>query len=189
MITARKNQKGFTLIELLLVVTIIAVLAVAVFAALNPAQRLRDSKNAKRAADVDTILTAIHQAIVDNKGQLPTALTALGTNVEAQLGTAASGCALTSATQGPSCNTRAACVDLTDSGDAINLTKYLNRMPIDPTGYEGNSSTSPDASASAAKTNYSVVVDANGIVTVKACITDAVSGQNRNVTNTIYASR
>lgn len=183
MISARKSTKGFTLIELLLVITIIAVLAVAVFAALNPSQRLKDTKNARRTADVDTILTAIHQYIIDNKGTLPTGLTA--GMAEAQLGTAASGCALTSATQSPSCNVAtAACLDLSTP-----LAKYLSKMPIDPSGYDGNVAVTADASASASKTNYSVVVDANGIVTVKACITDASNGLARNLSNTIFASR
>lgn len=179
----RKSAQGFTLIELLLVVTIIAVLAVSVFVALNPAQRLKDTKNARRTADVDSILTAIHQYIIDNKGALPTGLTA-GMS-EAQLGTSASGCALTSATRNPSCNvTTAACLDLSTV-----LAAYISKMPIDPTGYDGNASSTADASASATKTNYSVAVDSNGIVTVKACITDAANGLTRGTTTTIFASR
>lgn len=177
------SSKGFTLIELLLVVTIIALLAISVFVALNPAQRLKDTKNARRSADVDTILTAIHSYIIDNKGTLPTGLST--GMAEAQLGTAASGCALTSATKSPSCNvTTAACLDLSTV-----LAAYLSKIPIDPSGYDGNVSSTPDASASAAKTNYSVVVDTNGIVTVKACISDASNGLTRGLSNTISASR
>ncbi len=181
--SAQKRSKGFTLIELLLVVTVLSVLSVAVFSALNPAQRLKDSKNAKRSVDVDTILTAVHQYIIDNKGTLPTGLS-VGM-AEAQLGTASSGCALTSATRNPSCNvTTAACLDL-----ATPLAAYLSKVPIDPTGYDGNTAATADASASATKTNYSIAVDDNGIVTVKSCITDAQSGLTRATTNTIFASR
>ena len=39
------KQTGFTLIELLLALTIITILSVVVYAALNPAQRLSDSKS------------------------------------------------------------------------------------------------------------------------------------------------
>lgn len=147
------NKKGFTLIELLIVIAIIAALAVVVFVALNPAQRLQDSRDARRTADVDTILTAIHTAIVDNKGTLPAGLTA--GMAETQLGTAASGCAV--ATGGCSV-TAAACVDLSTP-----LTKYLKAVPQDPNG------------GTAAETNYSVAVDANGIVTVKACGTEGTT--------------
>lgn len=150
--TARvRAQKGFTLIELLLVITIISLLAVAVFAALNPASRLKDTKNARRTADVDTILTAIHQSIVDNKGNLPTNMPAA--NTEVQLGTAATGCVV--ATAGCAV-TAAACTDLMSGSQ--NLSKYLKSVPVDP-----------NLASTATNTNYSVVVDSNGIITVKAC--------------------
>lgn len=143
------RERGFTLIELLVVIIIIATLAIVVFAALNPAQRLKDARDARRTSDVDSLLTAIHSSIVDNKGTLPTGLSA-GMS-EAQLGTAASGCAI--ATGGCSVVT-AACLDLSTP-----LVKYLKTIPVDPNG-------------TAASTKYSVVVDTNGIVTVKACGTE-----------------
>lgn len=152
----KKNKsffnKGFTLIELLLVIAIISILAVVVFVALNPAQRFKDSRDARRTTDVDTILSAIHSSIVDNKGTLPTGLTA-GMS-EAQLGTG-TGCTVST---GGCTVVTAACLDL-----ATPLTKYLKSIPTDPNG------------GTAAKTNYSVVVDANGIVTVKACGTEGAT--------------
>jgi prepilin-type N-terminal cleavage/methylation domain-containing protein len=152
----RKQQKGFTLIELLIVIAIIAALAITVFVALNPSQRLKDAKDARRTSDADTILTAIHAAIVDNKGTLPTGLTT--SMAETQLGTGATGCAI--ATGG--CTVAAvACVDLTTP-----LVKYLKSMPIDPNG---------GTVYTAAKTGYSVTVDANNIVTVKACGTEGTT--------------
>lgn len=150
----RKNQKGFTLIELLIVVAIIAALAIAVFVALNPAQRLQDANDARRSADADTILTAIHASIVDNDGALPTGLTT--GMAETQLGTGGSGCAI--ATGG--CSVVAvACVSPT-------LTAYLKSLPIDPIG---------GTTYTAAKTGYSVTVDANNIVTIKACGTQGTT--------------
>ncbi|MEP7167120.1 MAG: type II secretion system protein [Candidatus Woesebacteria bacterium] len=144
-------KRGFTLIELLVVITIIVSLAVTVFVALNPAQRLKDARDARRTSDVDSLLSAIHQSIVDNKGTYPSGLTA--GMAETQLGTGATGCAI--ATGG--CTVVAtACVNLTTP-----LVKYLKSIPIDPT-----------ASFTAANTGYSVIVDANGIVTVKACGTE-----------------
>jgi prepilin-type N-terminal cleavage/methylation domain-containing protein len=146
-----QKQKGFTLIELLIVIVIIAALAVTIFVALNPIQRLKDSRDARRTSDVETILTAIHEYIVDNKGVLPTGLTT--SMAETQLGTSASACTLS---QGGCTVAATACVDLTTP-----LAKYLKSIPVDP-----------GATYSAAKTGYSVTVDANNIVTVKSCGTE-----------------
>ncbi len=151
MLKINKFRKGFTLIELLIVIAIIATLAIVVFVALNPAQRFKDARDAKRVSDIDTLLTAIHASIVDNKGTLPSGLSS-GMS-ETQLGTGGSGCAI--ATGG--CSVVAtACVDLTTP-----MVKYLKSMPIDPT-----------TTFTAAKTGYSVTVDANNIVTIKACGTE-----------------
>lgn len=143
-------QYAFTLIELLIVIVIIATLAVVVFVALNPAQRIKDARDARRTSDVETILNAIHTSIVDNKGSYPSGLSA-GMS-ETQLGTSGTGCAVST---GGCAVTATACVDLTTP-----LAKYLKSIPTDPNG------------GTAAKTNYSVVVDTNGIVTVKACGTE-----------------
>jgi type IV pilus assembly protein PilA len=150
--TEKSSSKGFTLIELLVVIGIISVLAVVVFVALNPSQRLKDAKDARRTSDVDTILTAIHAAIVDAKGTLPAGLST-GMS-EAQLGTAASGAAIVTG----GCNVAtAAALDLSTP-----LVKYLKAVPIDPNG-------------TAALTKYSVEVDANNIVTVRACGTEGAT--------------
>jgi prepilin-type N-terminal cleavage/methylation domain-containing protein len=160
------KRSAFTLIELLLVVAIISLLSVAVFVALNPAQRLSDTKNAKRSIDVDTILSAIHQSIVDNKGTFPTGLSS-GMN-EKQLGNGTSGCTIN--TGGCAVAGDTDCVNLMAGGQ--NLQQYMKENPIDPVG-------SPKYNASTS--GYSVKVDTNGIVTVRSCGAD--SGQ------TIYVSR
>lgn len=141
-----KKIHGFTLIELLIVIAIIAILALTVIVALNPVKRLQDARNAHRASDVDSILTAIHEYVVDNNGSLPAGVT----TTEQQLGTCLSGGNTTCTTAA------AACVDLSTP-----LAKYLKSIPVDPLG-------------TAATTFYSVVKDANNIVTVKAC--DAEDG-------------
>lgn len=142
------HRKAFTLIELLLVVAIVSALAVAVFVSLNPAQRLKDARDARRVTDVDTILSAIHTYIVDNKGTIPSGLNA----TEKQLGTAVTGCAISTGT----CAVAGAtdCVDLTTP-----LANYLKTIPMDP------------LDGTAALTGYSVVLSAEGLVTVKACKT------------------
>lgn len=141
-------KKGFTLIELLLVIAIIAILVVTVFAALNPAQRFKDARNARRSTDVETLLTAIHESIIDSRGTLPSGLSA-GMS-ETQLGSAGTGCAVSTA----GCNVVAtACLNL-----ATPLAAYLKTIPVDPS-----------LATNSATTNYSVIVDSNGIVTIRAC--------------------
>ncbi|MBI2031891.1 MAG: hypothetical protein HYT08_04735 [Candidatus Levybacteria bacterium] len=132
---------------------IIAVLAVVVFVALNPAQRLEDTRDAKRVSDTQSILTAIHASIVDNAGALPSGLTA--GMVEKQIGTepTAANCAI--ATGGCNVGATNGCVDLSGA-----LANYLNSIPLDP------------SNGTAALTGYSVVVNAAGLVTVKACGTE-----------------
>lgn len=148
-----KKQNGFTLIELLIVIVVISALAVTVFVALNPVKRTEDARDARRTADVETILTAIHEYIVDNAGALPTGLTT--GMAETQLGTGASACAISTG----GCSVVAtACVNLTSP-----LATYLKSMPADPLG---------GTTYTAAKSGYSVTVDANNIVTIKACGTE-----------------
>jgi prepilin-type N-terminal cleavage/methylation domain-containing protein len=144
---------GFTLIELLIVIVILAALTVVVFIALNPVKRQQDPRNARRAIDIQSILSAIHEYIIDNKS-FPTGLTA-GMQ-ETQLGTSNG----SGASGNPSCVimtggcivTATACVDL--SGQ---LAPYLKSIPVDP------------SMGTAAETHYSVTVNTNNIITVKAC--------------------
>lgn len=130
------------MIELLVVVAIIAILSVTVVVALNPVQRFGDARNSRRFADVNSILTAVHEYVVDNDGVLPTGV---NTTLK-QLGTCASGGA-TLCTGAAS-----ACLDLSTL-----LNKYLKTIPFD--SKNGSASTSA----------YTIVSDANGIVTVSAC--------------------
>ncbi|MDD4901634.1 MAG: type II secretion system protein [Patescibacteria group bacterium] len=55
----RKAQEGFTLLELLIVITIIAILSVALVFILNPAETLQKSRDTQRMADLSTLKTAI----------------------------------------------------------------------------------------------------------------------------------
>lgn len=103
----KKQNSGFTLVELLVVIVIIAILAVAVFVALDPVTRFGDARNSRRWNDVNSILTATHEYIVDNDGSLPAGLT--------------SG---QSATELGTCGT---CDDLSTP-----LTPFLKTMPLDP---------------------------------------------------------
>lgn len=145
-IFSSSRKKGFTLIEVLLVIGIIAVLAAVVVVSLDPVQRFKDAQDSRRLSDIQSILTAVSQYIVDNRGALPSGL---DTN-EKQLGTADSSCGITTG----ECNVTGAtdCIDL-----AGPLASYLKSLPYDP------------ENGSDATTHYSITVDASNIITVTAC--------------------
>ena len=143
-----KKQKGFTLIEILLVIGIIAVLATVVIVALDPAQRFQDAQDSRRVSDMQSILSAIQQYIIDNRGSLPTGLD--NSETEKQIGTATSGCETSTAEC--AVNGTGDCIDL-----SIPLQRYLKTIPFDP------------VDGSDALTGYTVVVNANNIVTMKSC--------------------
>lgn len=149
------KNKGFTLIELLVVIAIIAILAVVVFVALNPVQRFADARNSRRWSDVNSILTAIHEYIVDNDGALPTGMST--GMAQTQLGSATTGC------DDDGCGAVAACLDLSTP-----LAPYLKSIPVDPL-----------LAGTSTETHYSVEVDTNNIVTVTAC--DAEGGETIQV--------
>ena len=141
------RQKGFTLIELILVIAIIIIIAAAIFVALNPAKRIGDANDSQRWSEVNSVLGAIQQSIVDNTGTFPNQASWAVTNYY-QLGTDGVGCdnCAAQATQG-------ACLNLTD----LTTNNYLGSIPIDPT------------IGTAGKTGYYVQRTAGGIVTVGAC--------------------
>lgn len=83
-----KLSRGFTLIEILLVIGLIAILAAVVIIAINPARQFAQARNTQRFSDVNAILNAVHQNMIDNKGSwdgtncggdLPTSTTKMGT--------------------------------------------------------------------------------------------------------------
>ncbi len=54
-----KRVKGFTLLELLIVITIIAILSVALIVVINPAETLKKSRDTQRISDMAALKTAI----------------------------------------------------------------------------------------------------------------------------------
>jgi len=112
----KKNIKknGFTLIEILVVIAIIAILAAIVLVAVNPAKRFQDARNSQRQANVESILSAIQQNMVDNKG-IFTCVPAVTIPT-----TAATAGDMTSTTGGNN-------VDM-----AHCISSYLAVMPVDP---------------------------------------------------------
>ncbi len=56
---SKKDIGGFTLLELLIVVSIIAILSVALVLVLNPAEALRKTRDSNRISDLSTMKTAL----------------------------------------------------------------------------------------------------------------------------------
>lgn len=151
-----KKNKGFTLIEILLVVAILAILLVVVFASLNPAQRLEDTRDARRWNDVNQVLTSLHECIIDNDAVLASCgVDGLATDgtvyeiVDAAVGAAPAGCII--------CGGAANCVDLETDLQGT----YLGSLPKDPGGGTGGT-------PAAGHTHYCLTVNAAGIYTVSA---------------------
>ena len=111
------NKKGFTLLEILLVVAAIAILAGIVIIAINPGKQLADTRNAQRRVNVNTILNAVYQYSIDNKGTLPSGITQTVTEV---------------------CKTGGSCAGLVDLSVLSTNETYLTAIPTDPTGSSVN---------------------------------------------------
>jgi prepilin-type N-terminal cleavage/methylation domain-containing protein len=139
-----KKQQGFTLLEILLVVAAIAILAGIVIVAINPNKQLGDTRNTQRSSDVNALLNAVYQYSIDNNGNLPSGIAG-----QAKVFGDGSGvdCTATS-------TVASAALDL--SGDLVPT--YLVSIPHDP------------MSGSGADTDYYIYRDANGRVTVGACL-------------------
>lgn len=57
--TTKEQTKGFTLLELLIVISVLAILSVALILVLNPTESMRKSRDAQRINDLGTLKTAI----------------------------------------------------------------------------------------------------------------------------------
>ena len=76
------RQAGFTLIELLVVIGILAVLLAITLIAINPGKQFSQANNTKRRSDVNAILNAVNQYMVDNKGALPAGITGTAQSIK-----------------------------------------------------------------------------------------------------------
>jgi prepilin-type N-terminal cleavage/methylation domain-containing protein len=133
-------RRGFTLIELLLVIGIIAILASIVIVAINPTKQLGNARDAQRRSDVNTILNAVYQYAIDNNGALPAGIP--------------------TTTPKPICQSTldaTACTAINGVNLRILTGSYVVNIPKDP-----------KVTSTATGTNYMIVQDANGRITVSA---------------------
>ena len=185
------TKKGFTLLEILLVIAAIGILAAIVLVAINPNRQLAQARNAERRSEVNSILNAVYQKIIDEGtsgstatlNAIPSATTATPAGPgpveilkqgEATPGTAAviANCFGTSATVF-SVNMSNVTSPTADAGADI-VPTYLAAIPQD--------ASEPSASTCS---GYSIVKDGNNRITVAALNAEAISG----VTPTISVTR
>ncbi len=137
-----KLRQGFTLIELLLIIGIIGILVTIVIVAINPQKKIGGARDAQRKSDVQTILSAVYQYEIDNNGNLPSGI---------PTGTPKAIC---QATILP-----VVCVGAPYFGVNLRMLtgSYLTSIPKDPQIIQTGTGT-----------NYTIVQDANGKITVAA---------------------
>ncbi len=125
-----------------------------IFISQNYPRRVVESKNARRASDIDTILNAIHLYMTEHHGALPPGLSS-GMSTPIQIGTSKSVCAINS---GACSGTPVSCLDVIGTTASPGpLSIDLVTLPIDPDVDDQKGS------------GYAVQVDASNTVTVFAC--------------------
>lgn len=147
-----KSNKAFTLIELLIVVAIISILAIVTLVGLKPAQRLADTRDARRAQDINQIITGITTCAIDKK-DTSNMDTCLGSHTISKTYEIVSGAVTTG------CNS--VCTEVASASDCLpldtTLANYFINIPVDPNNkIDGH-------------TGYSITTYANGMVVIDAC--------------------
>lgn len=148
----RSNLTGFTLIELLIVLALIAILMTLVFVSLNPIARFQDTRNAKRWADINAIISAIRTDQIDHDGVFDLGIQQMQAELYYQIGTGEN---CNETCLNPTVTLNVGCVDL----DSMTEKGYLPIFPYDPNA-EG---------ASDEHTKYYIMKDTRNSLTVGAC--------------------
>jgi prepilin-type N-terminal cleavage/methylation domain-containing protein len=119
--------QGFTLVELLVVIAILAVLAVTVVVVLNPAELLRQSRDATRLSDMATLNRAIGLFLADGQTWSVTTSTCTFATTTAMWSTSPTTCA----TNQSDVVTGSGWVAVNFS--AISAGSPISKLPVDPT--------------------------------------------------------
>lgn len=133
-------SKGFTLIELLIVIGILAILMAGIIVAINPARQFSQARDAQRLSNVEAILSAVNQNMVDNRGTFTCpagSLPATTTNMSNAVG------------------------DYDICGCLV--ADYLAALPVDPDPTVGSYT-----DCTTYNTGYTIFQDTNGRITVSA---------------------
>jgi len=150
------ENKGFTLIEILIVIGIIAILAAIVLVAINPARQFAQAHNTQRVSNVNAILNAVGQKLVDDKGSLKDC----STNIP-QVDPVPNPL---NGTTGKKITSAAGSANV-DLGCLTPI--YIPALPFDPTDTGAFW-----ADATAYNTGYNIFKDVNGRITVFASSTE-----------------
>ena len=162
--SSAKSNKGFTLIELLIIIGIIGILAAIILVAVDPARRLKQSRNARRSAETNAILNAILNYTVDYKGTLPTAISSATANHTFVIGTTGGAIATTYCPSTVTGTTFDATSTINLSADAALVSNYIAEIPVDPRGVNDAGNVYDSGI-----TGYYVVRSANGRIEVGSC--------------------
>ena len=141
------QKKNLSLFEILCIIFIFTVVAGVVVTAVNPNDRRADARDAKRIVDMHSLITAIHQYIVDTNGTYPDGVT-VGMS-ETQLGSCTSGGASFCA------GAQDFCIDISSS-----VVPYIGSVPRDPL---------LQSDQDLQFYGYSIRVSEDGVVTVRSC--------------------
>lgn len=154
-----KLRKGFTLIELLVVIGILGILLAIVLIAINPSRQFKQADNTKRSSDVSALLNAIHQYSADHRGKLPA-------NIPVDDGNAGNGSEAKEISEAGA----NICADISPT--------YISLLPSDPQAANNGVAISVCTAGSGYNTEYTVVQDDTGRVTVAApkTATDVTEG-------------
>lgn len=105
-------KKGFTLIELLIVIGIVVILMGIAIVAINPMRQFAMANNSRRWANITTILNAVSQNVVDNRGTWTCGVGSLPTST----------INMADPTSDPTGHDICSCL----------VPKYMPEMPVDP---------------------------------------------------------
>ena len=142
-----KNKQAFTLIELIIVIAIIALLAAAVFVAVDPAKRIGEARDAQRWKDITALAKAVETYTADN-ADLPSDLstTTIGYGDKVVLCDSASTLTCDDQTR--------TCLEVDDT-DFVGV--YIGDLPVDP------------SKSDASDTGYYLSRTEGGTITVGVC--------------------